>query len=244
MTSFDVEEFDMAGIEELRSGFVVGILLDPARNREVRELMEIDRLVRGGDALLRSGPAVTLSPYERQMLADCGWCMCFAAVDLSSGRYVGYTSAHRVVTLCRGAKFEIDEVVVHPEFEGRNVSKALMAAALQEVRRRWEARKATLTSRPGRVKARGLYVAFGFAQKSEDLFEFPFDDKHGFLPLIPEGVRPRIWYGVARKDGGAFWSMEPEMQNAIAQICAGTPSPRAAWTIIEPIGVYKYKDAP
>ena len=231
----------MAGIEELKGGFVVGILQDPAGNRDVRELIERDRIGRRENALLRSGPAVVLTQRERQMLVDHEWCLCISAIDLASGRYVGYTSAHRAVTLCRGAKFEIDEVVVHPEFEGRNVSKALMAVALQEGRQRWDARKATLTSRIERVKARGLYVALGFTQKSEDRFEFPFGDGYGFLP---EGVRPRLWSGVDRKDGGSFWHMSHEMLNAVSQICTGTFAPTAPWTIIEPIGVYKYKDAP
>lgn len=231
----------MTGIEELRGGFVAGILRDPAGNREVRELMENERMARKEHALLRSGPPVALSAFEREALNDHNWSLCIAAVDLATGRYIGYTSAHRIVTRGRGTKVEIEEVVSHPEFDGRGVGKAIMAVALQEGRGRWGAQKATLTSRANRIAARGLYSVFGFEEQGEGPFVLKFGNGY-WRP--PEAARPRLWSGVDREDNGAFWHMGREMRNAVSQICAGSLASMAPWTIIEPIGVYKYKDAP
>ena len=230
----------MSESADLKYGFVVGVLQKPAESREVRELVEIDRLVRREDALLRSGPAVDLGVAEMAGINDPNWCMGIVAVDLQSRRYVGYMSVHRMVTLCRGAKIEIEEVVSHPEFDGRGVGKAVMAVALQESHGRWGARKATLTSRASRVAARGLYAAFGFKQQGEgDQFVLKFDDGH-WAP--PESARPRLWSDVDREEHGAFWHMGREMQYAVSQICAGTLASMSSWNIIEPIGVYRYKD--
>lgn len=227
--------------EELKSGFVVGILQDPAGNREVRELMEYERMARKENALLRSGPPVVLSALEWSALNDRNWSMCIAAVDLASGRYVGYMSVHRIVTRGRGTKIEIEEVVTHPEFDGRGVGKAVMAVALQEGRGRWGAQRATLTSRANRTAARGLYSVFGFQEQGEGPFVLRLGDGY-WRP--PEAARPRLWSGVGREDNGAFWHMGREMQNAVSRICTGTLTSMAPWTIIEPIGVYKYKNAP
>lgn len=231
----------MAGTEELMGGFVVGILRDPAGNREVRELMENERMARKENALLRSGPPVVLSASEREALNDWNWSLCIAAVDLASGRYAGYMSAHRIVTRGRGTKIEVEEVVSHPEFDGRGVGKAIMTVALQEGRGRWGAQKATLTSRPNRIAARGLYSIFGFEEQGEGLFALQFGAGYWHPP---EAARPRLWSGVSREVRGAFWHMGSEMRNAVSQICAGSLESMSPWTIIEPIGVYKYKDAP
>lgn len=225
----------------LSHGFAVGLLRDPAGSREVSELIELDRLVRRDDALLRSGPAVELTPDERETLNDQCVSMGFVAVDLASCRYIGYTSAHRAVTRCRGAQFEVQDVVVHPEFERRGVGRALMVVALQEAQQSWGARKATLTSRPSRVAARGLYTSLGFEQLGEDRFELKFG---GGLWFPPEAARPRLWSGTDREDGGSFWRMAREMQDAVSLICADALSSTPSWTIVEPTGVYKYKDAP
>lgn len=231
----------MTAIGELGLGFVVGILRDPAGNRDVRELMEYERLARREHALLRSGPPVDLSSAEREAINDQNWSRCIIAVDLVSERYIGYMSVHRIVTRGRGTKVEIEEVVSHPEFDGRGVGKAIMAVALQEGRVRWGAQKATLTSRASRVAARGLYSAFGFEEQGEGPFVLKFGDGY-WRP--PECARPRLWSGVDREEHGAFWHMGREMQNAVSRICAGSLASMAPWTIIEPIGVYKYKDAP
>ena len=241
MTSFDVEEFVMTGIEELKGGFVVGVLQNPAGNREVDELMEIDRLMRREGALLRSSPAVDLISAEQEALNDRNWSLCIVAVDLASGRYIGYMSVHRIVTRGRGTKVEIEEVVTHPEFEGRGVGKATMAVALQEGRGRWGAQKATLTSRANRAAARGLYAVFGFEEQGEGPFVLRFGDGY-WRP--PKAAHPRLLSGVGREDDGSFWHMGREMRSAVSQICAGTRASMAPWTIIEPTGVYKYKDAP
>lgn len=231
----------MAAVEELKLGFVVGVLRDPANNRDVRELMENERMARKEGALLRSGPPVVLSAPEREALNDQSWNRCIIAVDLASERYVGYMSVHRIVTRGRGTKAEVEEVVTHPEFDGRGVGKAIMAVALREGRVRWGARKATLTSRANRVAARGLYSVFGFEEQGEGPFVLKFGDGY-WRP--PEGAHPRLWSGVDREEHGAFWHMGREMQNAVSRICAGSLASMAPWSIIEPIGVYKYKDAP
>lgn len=226
---------------ELGSGFVVMILNNPARNTRVSTLIEIDRDIRGGDALLRSGPPITLTPFEQEAFNDQRWTLAVVAVDLASQQYVGYMSAHCMVTRCRGTKFEIEEVVTHPEFKGRGVGKAIMAVALKECRGRWSAKKAALTSRAGRTEARGLYFAFGFEEKGEGPFSLEFGDGE-WNP--PEAARPRFWCGVHPEDGGSVWHMGNEFRKAVLQICTGTLEPMAPWHVGEPIGVYKYKDAP
>lgn len=232
----------MSEAVNLAHGFAVGILRNPAESLEVWNLIEMDRAGRREDALLRSGPPVDLTASERSGLNDGNWSMGVVAVDLVSQRYIGYVSVHKIVTRGRGTKVEIEEVVVHQVFERLGVGKTIMAVTLQEARSRWGARKAVLTSRASRVAARGLYAAFGFEQQGEgDQFALTFGDGHWALP---ERARPRYWSGVDREEHGAFWHMTSEMQHVVSQICAGTLTPMAPWTIIEPIGVYKYKDAP
>lgn len=231
----------MSDDTDLRHGFVVGILLNPGGSVDLGKLLETERIVRREDALLRSGPAVELTEEEQQTLADDACTLAIVAVDLQTRKMIGHASVHRITTVARGAKLHVEDVVTHPDYERRGVGKAVMTVALQEGRRRWRARKATLTSNATRVSARGLYAVLGFELHGTNTFALTFGDGY-WRP--PEEVQLRHWSGVDREEHGAFWHMGPVMQDAVARICSGTPRRSADWTIVQPVGVYKYKDAP
>ena len=229
----------MVDVNDLRHGFLVGILQDPAGSQELAELFEADRRERGEGALLRSGPAATLTPRERDALNDQTSTLCFVAIDLATGEYIGYLSAHLVTTRTRGSKVWIEDVVTHPKWEGRGVGKALMVIALLKACKHWRARKAVLTSRSDRFAARDLYCKLGFQQKGEDQFELTFDHLGRWSP--PAAAKLRYW---GSPDEGDIISVP--MRHAIMRICAGEEnhSSWGTWTVVAPLGVIRYKDAP
>lgn len=234
-------------MSSLEGQFLVGFLVGrrAGNHPEISQLFEIDRAACGADALLRSGPAVTLTKEETAALSDPAWSCCCVAASLETRRIIGYVSAHKVVTRARGAKAQMEEAVVSPLMCGKGVGKAMMVALMDHVRDVWKVRRAVLTSDPSRETARALYAKLGFVQKGDQNFSLQFPSSGSWLPSGCN--RPRYCCGVDREPGGAFWHMTDKMRRAVSDICSGDESAgwgSEPWTIINPVGIYYYKDAP
>lgn len=232
----------------LKKEFLVGFLIGhhAGSHREIGQLLETNRAARGADALSLGGSAVRLTVDEIAALSHPKWsCHCVAA-SLETDRIIGYVSAHKVVTRARGADAVMEEVVVSPFEYGKGVGKAVMVALLNHVRETWKVRNVVLASDPSRETARVLYAKLGFLQTDDRHFLLTFPDSELWMPAACS--RPRHSSGVGRSDGGAFWHMTREMQVAVARICSGHETSAwnttVPWTIIDPVGIYLYKDAP
>ena len=67
-------------------------------------------------------------------------------------------------------KFWIEDVIVHNEFRGQGIGKALVRAAVDYVKESGQPYRIYLTSNPSRTAARNLYRSEGFEEYNTGVF--------------------------------------------------------------------------
>lgn len=72
-----------------------------------------------------------------------------------------------------GKKASIEDVVLHPDYQGKGLSKQLMHHLLDELRKMAPIH-VQLTSRPARIAANNLYKAVGFSPKETNVYVLDF----------------------------------------------------------------------
>ena len=156
--------------ESLRSGYMIGRVMDPSKITTLRELFELDRTTRGELALLQSGPPVELTIEEASDMCDPATAT-FVAYDRASEVLVGHVSLHRTTTFPRGRSAEVDMVVTRPGHERQGIAQAMMEEVIWFADREWHCRKLYLTSNPKRKAAHTLYLKLGFTHRHSGCFE-------------------------------------------------------------------------
>ena len=68
-----------------------------------------------------------------------------------------------------GRKATIEDVALHPEWQGRHLGQELVTHAIQQLRE-WSPVHVELTSRPHRVSANALYRKLGFTHKDTNFY--------------------------------------------------------------------------
>ena len=68
-----------------------------------------------------------------------------------------------------GKKASIEDVVLHPDYQGKGLSKQLMHHLLDELKKMAPIH-VQLTSRPARIAANNLYKAVGFSPKETNVY--------------------------------------------------------------------------
>ena len=92
----------------------------------------------------------------------------FAAED-DNGRFTGMLTLTFCPTLT-GDKYWIEDVIVHDEFRGQGIGKALVKAAVSHVKKSGQPYRIYLTSNPSRTAARNLYRSEGFEEYDTGVF--------------------------------------------------------------------------
>ena len=92
----------------------------------------------------------------------------FAAED-NKGRLTGMLTLTFCPTLT-GDKYWIEDVIVHDEFRGHGIGKALVKAAVSHVKQSGQPYRIYLTSNPSRTAARNLYRSEGFEEYDTGVF--------------------------------------------------------------------------
>ena len=92
----------------------------------------------------------------------------FAAED-DKGRLIGMLTLTFCPTLT-GDKYWIEDVIVHDEFRGQGIGKALVKAAVSHVKQSGQPYRIYLTSNPSRTAARNLYRSEGFEEYDTAVF--------------------------------------------------------------------------
>ena len=92
----------------------------------------------------------------------------FAAED-DNGRFTGMLTLTFCPTLT-GDKYWIEDVIVHDEFRGHGIGKALVKAAVSHVKQSGHPYRIYLTSNPSRTAARNLYRSEGFEEYDTGVF--------------------------------------------------------------------------
>ena len=92
----------------------------------------------------------------------------FAAED-DNGRFTGMLTLTFCPTLT-GDKYWIEDVIVHDEFRGQGIGKALVKAAVSHVKQSGQPYRIYLTSNPSRTAARNLYRSEGFEEYDTGVF--------------------------------------------------------------------------
>ena len=92
----------------------------------------------------------------------------FAAED-DKGRLIGMLTLTFCPTLT-GDKYWIEDVIVHDEFRGHGIGKALVKAAVSHVKQSGQPYRIYLTSNPSRTAARNLYRSEGFEEYDTGVF--------------------------------------------------------------------------
>ena len=92
----------------------------------------------------------------------------FAAED-DNGRFTGMLTLTFCPTLT-GDKYWIEDVIVHDEFRGHGIGKALVKAAVSHVKQSGQPYRIYLTSNPSRTAARNLYRSEGFEEYDTGVF--------------------------------------------------------------------------
>ena len=92
----------------------------------------------------------------------------FAAED-DKGRLIGMLTLTFCPTLT-GDKYWIEDVIVHDEFRGQGIGKALVKAAVSHVKQSGQPYRIYLTSNPSRTAARNLYRSEGFEEYDTGVF--------------------------------------------------------------------------
>ena len=92
----------------------------------------------------------------------------FAAED-DNGRFTGMLTLTFCPTLT-GDKYWIEDVIVHDEFRGHGIGKALVKAAVSHVKQSGQSYRIYLTSNPSRTAARNLYRSEGFEEYDTGVF--------------------------------------------------------------------------
>ena len=92
----------------------------------------------------------------------------FAAED-DKGRLIGMLTLTFCPTLT-GDKYWIEDVIVHDEFRGHGIGKALVKAAVSHVKQSGHPYRIYLTSNPSRTAARNLYRSEGFEEYDTGVF--------------------------------------------------------------------------
>lgn len=92
----------------------------------------------------------------------------------AEGRIIGcYTLG--VFTSPTGRKASIEDVVVHPDFQGQHLGRKLLDDALERLKGMAPIH-VQLTSRPMRVAANKLYQRVGFRQKETNVYVMDFTE--------------------------------------------------------------------
>lgn len=138
-----------------------------AEHGEINRLYMLDMERRGPAALLRSGPPVDLTRWQMEVLYHVDHTVRCVARDLESGTMIGHASAHHTVHGARGSVATVEEVVTHPDFDGRGVARAVMTSLMRYVFEEWRCVRIDLVSEPHRVAARAMYASLGFVQQPE-----------------------------------------------------------------------------
>lgn len=95
----------------------------------------------------------------------------FVLVAMAGNKIVGMGTMivnHKLT----GTECEIEDVVVHMDYQRRGIARRLMQRLLFEAPR--YAKKAVLTSNPRRKPAWALYESLGFVQYDTGVFHLPF----------------------------------------------------------------------
>ena len=91
------------------------------------------------------------------------------AVEDDKGRLIGMLTLTFCPTLT-GDKYWIEDVIVHDEFRGHGIGKALVKAAVSHVKQSGQPYRIYLTSNPSRTAARNLYRSEGFEEYDTGVF--------------------------------------------------------------------------
>ena len=91
------------------------------------------------------------------------------AVEDDKGRLIGMLTLTFCPTLT-GDKYWIEDVIVHYEFRGHGIGKALVKAAVSHVKQSGQPYRIYLTSNPSRTAARNLYRSEGFEEYDTGVF--------------------------------------------------------------------------
>ena len=110
----------------------------------------------------------TIDTDRVNSLLDEGRITLFAAVD-DDGRLSGMLTLTFCPTLTDD-KYWIEDVIVHHEFRGHGVGKALVKAAVNHVKQSGQPYRIYLTSNPSRTAARNLYRSEGFEEYDTGVF--------------------------------------------------------------------------
>ena len=135
---------------------------------DVYELTRCDEAVYGQmQALMRTlSTRCVFSKEQLKAVIDDDNSVLFVASD--GGKIVG------CATLCvfhspTGSKASIEDVVVHDEYRGRGIGRALMECVLNRARSLAPI-ELHLTSKPARVAANALYQTLGFVRKETNAY--------------------------------------------------------------------------
>lgn len=129
---------------------------------DIRILKHIDeKMMEQVGLLLRkldpSAPETTPERWER-LLADDSFILFVAEED---GKVTGMLTLTCCATLSRD-KYWIEDVIVDESQRGKGIGRALVKAAVSQVREKGFKDTIYLTSNPSRVSARALYRSEGF----------------------------------------------------------------------------------
>ena len=91
------------------------------------------------------------------------------AAENDKGRLTGMLTLTFCATLTDD-KYWIEDVIVHDEFRGHGVGKALVKAAVSHVKQSGQPYRIYLTSNPSRTAARNLYRSEGFEEYDTGVF--------------------------------------------------------------------------
>ena len=92
----------------------------------------------------------------------------FAAED-DNGRFTGMLTLTFCPTLT-GDKYWIEDVIVHDEYRGQGIGKALVKAAVSHVQQSGPPYRICLPSNPSSTAARNLYRSEGFEEYNTGVF--------------------------------------------------------------------------
>ena len=110
----------------------------------------------------------TIDKDRVNRLLEEGRLTLFAAED-DNGRFTGMLTLTFCPTLT-GDKYWIEDVIVHDEFRGHGIGKALVKAAVSHVKQSGQPYRIYLTSNPSRTAARNLYRSEGFEEYDTGVF--------------------------------------------------------------------------
>ena len=110
----------------------------------------------------------TIDKDRVNRLLEEGRLTLFAAED-DNGRFTGMLTLTFCPTLT-GDKYWIEDVIVHDEFRGHGIGKALVKATVSHVKQSGRPCRIYLTSNPSRTAARNLYRSEGFEEYDTGVF--------------------------------------------------------------------------